>query len=120
MDDQRENPAAAVTAVGANGGVRGNEAPYIQPLAQAQDASRGSAAFETVIEKNAREEVRISLETFKGHDLVNLRVWFRAEDGSMRPGKAGLTLRVDKLKQLIEALQRAAEHARAAAGEVRS
>lgn len=78
------------------------------------------ATFETLIEKNAREEVRISLETFRGHDLVNLRVWFRAEDGSKRPGKAGLALRVDKLEQLIEALQKAAEHARAAGGEVRS
>lgn len=120
MDDPKENPAAAVTADGANGCVKGNADGYIEPLAKAQDANRGSAAFETFIEKNAREEVRVSLETYMGHDLVNLRVWYRAEDGSRRPGKAGLALRVDKLEDLIEALQKAAEHARAAGGEVRS
>jgi hypothetical protein len=38
------------------------------------------------IEKNSREQLRITLGEFKGHRLVDLRVWFRADDVTMRPG----------------------------------
>ena len=51
------------------------------------------------IHKNAREEIRVSLGEFNGHQLLNLRVWFEAEDGSMRPGKSGLAFRVDRLEE---------------------
>ena len=56
------------------------------------------------IPKNRREEIRISLSTSNGHDLANLRVWFTADDGQMRPGKSGLAFRLDKLPAVIEAL----------------
>ena len=56
------------------------------------------------IEKNKTEEIRISLSDFNGYDLANLRVWFRADDGQMRPGKSGLAFRLDKLPAVIEAL----------------
>jgi Transcriptional Coactivator p15 (PC4) len=49
------------------------------------------------IEKNSREVLRVTLDDFKGHRLVNLR-------GDYRPGKHGLALRVDKLEGLIAAL----------------
>ncbi|PWR24214.1 transcriptional coactivator p15/PC4 family protein [Zavarzinia aquatilis] len=57
------------------------------------------------IVKNRRETVRVSLSEYEGHDLANLRVWFRAEDDQMRPGKAGLALRIDRVPALIEGLQ---------------
>jgi hypothetical protein len=60
-----------------------------------------------VIQKNAREEFRISRDTFRGHDLVSIRVWFKADDGSMRPSKDGVTLRVALVDEVIEALQAA-------------
>jgi hypothetical protein len=57
--------------------------------------------------KNAREEVRISLDDFKGHTLANVRVWF--DDGTeMRPGKQGLAIRAELLPDLISALGEAA------------
>ena len=56
-------------------------------------------------EKNARGEVvRITREEYKGADLVNIRVWFTAEDGELRPSKNGLTIRGDQIPQMIEAL----------------
>ena len=69
-----------------------------------------SAPFECWITKNSREELKVSLTEFHGHDLINLRVFFKLDDGELRPGKAGLALRVEKLDDLIEALQRAQRH----------
>ena len=56
-------------------------------------------------EKNARGEVvRITREEYKGADLVNIRVWFTADNGELRPSKNGLTIRGDQIPQMIEAL----------------
>lgn len=57
-------------------------------------------------QKNNRGEVvRITREEYKGADLVNIRVWFTADDGELRPSKNGLTIRGDQITQMIEALQ---------------
>lgn len=66
------------------------------------------------IPKNSREEVRISLSEFRGVDLINLRIWFDAKDGDKRPSKDGLALRLEKLPDLIQALQGAEHEARRA------
>lgn len=58
------------------------------------------------IKKNAREELRISIDEFKGQTLCNLRIWY--EDGNeYHPGKQGLALRLALLPDLIAALQKA-------------
>ncbi|WP_454917296.1 transcriptional coactivator p15/PC4 family protein [Xanthobacter sediminis] len=59
------------------------------------------------IRKNAREEIRVSLGEYNGHQLFSARVWFEADDGSMRPSKAGLAFRVDRLPDFAEAVQAA-------------
>jgi hypothetical protein len=46
---------------------------------------------------NRRENVRISVEKYKGVDLVSIRKWFKAEDGLLLPGKAGIALNVKHL-----------------------
>ncbi|MFC0339776.1 transcriptional coactivator p15/PC4 family protein [Paracoccus niistensis] len=56
------------------------------------------------IRKNAREEIRITLDDFKGLQLVNLRVWFDAGNGEYRPGKQGVAFRLDLLPEVLEAL----------------
>ena len=56
------------------------------------------------IRKNSREEVRISLDVFNGQRLFNSRVFFEAEDGVSRPGKAGLALRLECLEAYAEAV----------------
>jgi len=44
------------------------------------------------IDKNATEVVRISRTTFKGHDLVDCRVYFENGKGSWLASKKGLCL----------------------------
>lgn len=62
------------------------------------------------IPKNAREEIRVSVDDFQGHRLCNVRVWYR-EGEEFRPGKQGIALRLDLLPQLVDALQLAAQGA---------
>jgi len=57
-----------------------------------------------VLPKNSREELRVSLDPFKGHNLVSLRVWYRSQDGDMRPTKKGVALQVANLPAVIAAL----------------
>lgn len=56
------------------------------------------------IPKNSREVYRITRHAFKGHDLVDVRVWFDdATTGELRPGK-GVTLKLESLPQIVAAL----------------
>jgi hypothetical protein len=67
-----------------------------------------SAPTESVVitrfEKNKKEEVRVSLDTFHGRKLINIRVFYKDDDGTMKPGKQGLALSVDRYKDLAGAI----------------
>lgn len=80
--------------------------------------ARPILAFErvAVIRKNTREEIRVDLSEFRGHDLVSLRVWTDPlGPGSERiPTKAGIACNVALIPELIEALRRAEAAARQA------
>jgi hypothetical protein len=57
--------------------------------------------------KNARERVRVSLSHYRGHDLVDIRAWFDAGDGTFRPSKSGIGIQWEQLPQLRRALEAA-------------
>ncbi len=61
------------------------------------------------VQKNAREEIRFTAETFQGHDIINIRVWYRNDAGEMRPGKQGLAFRLALLPHVLEMLGKASE-----------
>ena len=74
---------------------------------------------ETVIatvRKNAVEELRVALGEYRGHNLVNVRIWasYDSADSEKRPTKKGFALRVEQLPELIAALKKAEAAARAA------
>ena len=64
-------------------------------------------ALITQIPKNSREEYRVSRDDFRGHDLINIRVYFVSEDGDMRPGKQGVSFRAELLPDFVDALSKA-------------
>lgn len=64
------------------------------------------------IRKNATEEIRVALTEYNGYQLVNIRVFFDAGEGEMRPGKAGIAFRVEKLPEFADAISAALERAR--------
>jgi hypothetical protein len=61
------------------------------------------------IAKNPTEEVRVSLTSYRGHDLVDIRVFFQDEQGEWRPTKRGVSLSVDSFSELRDAIVKAEE-----------
>ena len=57
------------------------------------------------IRKNNREEIRVSRDEYRGHTLVNLRVWYQGVDGTMLPGKQGIAFRVEHLPEVLAAMK---------------
>jgi hypothetical protein len=73
------------------------------PPAQIRDGERLIAE----VPKNRRDLIRVTRSTFNGHELVNIRVWTRAPDGTLNPTKAGIAFRAELLDPIIEALIKA-------------
>lgn len=61
------------------------------------------------ITKNTREEIRISRDEYNGHDLINLRVFYDAGEGEMRPGKQGVAFKAALLQDVLNALTAASK-----------
>jgi hypothetical protein len=60
------------------------------------------------IDKNTREKLRVSVGSFRGHELVHIRLWCPNKDGTeLIPTKAGVSIRQAILPDLIAALQKA-------------
>jgi hypothetical protein len=56
---------------------------------------------------NRGDHVRVSIEQFNGTWLINIRKWFEADDGAMRPAKQGIALSIKHLPQLAKATSQA-------------
>ena len=70
--------------------------------------------FLAIIEKNSREDCRIALDEYKGHTLIDVRVWadFAAGPVATRCAtKKGVALDVSRLPDLIAALEAAKDEA---------
>lgn len=64
--------------------------------------------------KNSRETLRVRLDSFKDQAIVDCRAWYEASDGTMKPGRGGLTVSIRHLPALAGALAKAVEIANAA------
>jgi hypothetical protein len=60
-------------------------------------------------EKNSKEEVRVSIDDFRGNKIINLRVYYRSPNREWLPGKQGLALQADRFKDLADAVLRLGE-----------
>jgi hypothetical protein len=56
-------------------------------------------------QRNAVEEVRASVTTFKGREYLDLRVYFKDDRGQWRPTKKGITVNVDLIDELVAAVE---------------
>lgn len=64
------------------------------------ESSRPVAQFE----KNSKEEVRVSIDDFRGSKIINIRVYYRSPSGEWLPGKQGIALKVDRYRDLASAI----------------
>ncbi|WP_373696473.1 transcriptional coactivator p15/PC4 family protein [Hyphobacterium lacteum] len=62
--------------------------------------------------KNANEIVRVRLTIFEGHNLLEIRAYFREPCGRYRPSRKGINLSVSHLPAILEALEDARRAAR--------
>jgi|ERR1700733_4093092 Transcriptional Coactivator p15 (PC4) len=58
------------------------------------------------------EIARVSIRSFKGTWLIDLRKWFEAGDGQLRAGPKGISLSVKHLRRIGAAMNEAIEVAR--------
>jgi hypothetical protein len=57
-------------------------------------------------------ELRVSWSSYEGHPFVSARVWFRGDDGVMRPDRArGLSIRLKELETVHAAIGQALDRA---------
>ncbi len=73
-------------------------------------ASPNEGVVIATFEKNKKEEVRVSVETFHGRKLINIRVFYKDDDGTMKAGKQGIALAVDRYKDLAGAVLELGQH----------
>ena len=57
-----------------------------------------------VIEKNSRESIVVSETEYKGSKYVDVRVFYKDADGSLKPTRKGVSLRPEKVAELRDAL----------------
>jgi hypothetical protein len=57
--------------------------------------------------RQRNEIVRVEISEFKGHVLINVRVWATGTDGIDRPTPKGLALGISKLPELADAIDKA-------------
>src|SRR5271156_2000097 len=61
---------------------------------------------------NSREVIRAEIDEFNGRTIKNLRRWFRANDGRMRPTPKGLACAIRHLPALADLISEALLRAR--------
>lgn len=54
--------------------------------------------------KNSRETIRVTPGRYEGHDLINIRVYARTKNDEAIPTKKGVSINVDIVPELIDAL----------------
>ena len=68
-------------------------------MATKQDSQKVAS----VIQKNDRTQIRLSLDVYKGHEFISLREFYLA-DGDYRPSSKGFTLPLDTFEETASEL----------------
>jgi hypothetical protein len=59
------------------------------------------------VRKNAGEIIRVEPTTYGGHDLLAVRVFYKASEGDYRPTRKGLTCRRETWEELLPIIEAA-------------
>jgi hypothetical protein len=58
----------------------------------------------SVIEKNSRESIVVNETEYKGNKYVDVRVFYKDTDGSLKPTRKGVIIRPEQVGELVAAL----------------
>lgn len=59
------------------------------------------------IQKNTTEKIRVSTESYKGYDFIDVRVYYEDDNREWKPSKKGIAISPDKVEELINLLKKA-------------
>lgn len=59
------------------------------------------------IERSKTETLRVEASNFKGVDFISVRIYYQADNGDWRPTKKGITVKPEKVDELIDFLNEA-------------
>ncbi|MBN2220527.1 MAG: transcriptional coactivator p15/PC4 family protein [Kosmotogaceae bacterium] len=60
----------------------------------------------TDIKRNDTEIVRVSKREYKGHEFIDLRIYYQDDEGDFKPTKKGITINPKLVDELIDALKK--------------
>jgi hypothetical protein len=63
------------------------------------------------LRRSDSERLRVTVSEYRGRTLIDLRVWFAADGGEFKPGRAGVSLRPEQVGEVMQALRLAAQAA---------
>ena len=58
----------------------------------------------TVSDKNSRESIVVSETEYKGSKYVDVRIFYKDTNGSLKPTRKGVSIRPEKVSELLAAL----------------
>lgn len=61
------------------------------------------------IQKNSTEKIQVSTASYKGHDFIDIRVYYEDDTGEWRPTKKGIAIAPKKTDDLINLIKKAKE-----------
>ena len=56
--------------------------------------------------KNQYEVVRVQLDTYRGRRVIDIRAWYRNDEGKLRPAPRGITLDIKHFPELAKAVKK--------------
>jgi hypothetical protein len=59
------------------------------------------------VPKNTQEEIRVTMQTYEGTDLIDLRTYWQNKEGNWIPTKKGISLTYYVIEDVIKLLQKA-------------
>jgi hypothetical protein len=76
------------------------------------NAVRGGDVQIATFERGETERLAVLFRQYEGHHFLDLRIQFRAEDGTWRPTKKGVTVKMRELFGVADAITKACELAK--------
>ena len=69
------------------------------------------------IDKNSRERIRVAIEAYSGHTFLDVRVFALGDGGEPKPTKQGVTIRLDRVRDLQRLIDSALQEIEALKGD---
>lgn len=64
------------------------------------------------IQKNSTEKIQVSTASYKGHDFIDIRIYFKDDAGEWRPTKKGIAIAPEEVDDLINFIKKAQKRLR--------